>query len=90
MLVRLASRSVSYGMVSGPIVMGSRHMASRVVERPEKIPQPSEQVPDVTTFLKKIGRNCIEHEKHFDSWEKLMTVSSQELKDAGVDTRDRR
>jgi hypothetical protein len=90
MLVRLASRTASYGMVSRPMMMGSRHMASRVVDTPEKIPQPTEQVPDVTTFLNKIGRNCIEHEKHFDSWEKLMTVSSKELKDAGIDTRDRR
>lgn len=82
----LIARPASYNKAS---LIGTRSV-SRVVETYQQIPSPTEKVPDVHTFLEKIGRNCVQHEKHFDSWEKLMTIRTQELKNAGVDTRDRR
>lgn len=54
------------------------------------IPSPSESVPDVETFLTKIGRNAKEHVDVFESWEQLFTLSSEELKEKGIDTRLRR
>lgn len=60
------------------------------IDMPKQVPSPTETVADVETFLKKIGRNTIEFAQHFDSWEKLMTISSQEMKEKGIDTRQRR
>lgn len=63
---------------------------SQMAQQYNSLPQPSSQVPDVKTFLQKIGRNCQQYEKHFESWESLMKPDSAKLKEAGVDTRDRR
>lgn len=42
------------------------------------------------TFLTKIGRNMTEYADQFETWESLMTMSSYELKNKGIDTRPRR
>ncbi|ANB13375.1 Fyv4p [Sugiyamaella lignohabitans] len=54
------------------------------------VPSPTEQVPDVQTFLTKIGRNCSEYADKFESWEHFMSVTTHELKEKGVDSRPRR
>lgn len=55
-----------------------------------RVPEPTPQVPDVETFLKKIGRGAAEHLEHFPSWPLLFKISSAELKEKGVETALRR
>ncbi|ODV94552.1 hypothetical protein PACTADRAFT_50429 [Pachysolen tannophilus NRRL Y-2460] len=50
----------------------------------EKIPKPTSTVPDVKTFLAKIGRNAEEHVEIFENWDQLFTLSSKQLKEKGV------
>lgn len=52
--------------------------------------RPTEAVPDVSTFLQKIGRNMGQYAEHFDTWDSLMHVEGETLKAKGIDTRDRR
>lgn len=54
------------------------------------VPATSQEVPDVEAFLTKIGRNMVEHVDQFESWENLMTMTSYEMKNKGIDTRQRR
>ncbi|GME89767.1 unnamed protein product [Ambrosiozyma monospora] len=55
------------------------------------IPQPTKEVPDVNTFLAKIGRDMTEHADLFENnWEKLFTISSKKLRDSGVDCQARK
>lgn len=54
------------------------------------IPPPSEDIPDVETFLNKIGRNTIEFKEHFEDWNKLFSMKSREMKAAGIDVQARR
>ena len=55
-----------------------------------KIPAPTEKVPDVETFLTKIGRKSAEAADNFESWQDLFTMSSYEMKSKGIETRTRR
>ncbi|KAL4919396.1 IGR protein motif-domain-containing protein [Aspergillus aurantiobrunneus] len=49
------------------------------------VPSPTPFVPDVETFLKLIGRDMSKHASKLPSWEKLFTLSSSELRDAGIE-----
>lgn len=55
-----------------------------------KVPAPTEKVPDVETFLTKIGRKSAEAADNFESWQDLFTMSSYEMKSKGIETRTRR
>lgn len=59
-------------------------------KRKKIIPQPSETIPDVETFLNKIGRNTIELKEHFPDWKKLFSMESREMKEAGIEVQARR
>ena len=50
-----------------------------------KIPQPIPFVPDVETFLTLIGRDLKQHASKFPTWEALFTLSSDQLKELGVE-----
>lgn len=50
-----------------------------------RIPQPTPFVPDVQTFLTLIGRNLSAHAAKIPSWEALFSLSSQQLKESGVE-----
>ncbi|KAH3675834.1 hypothetical protein WICMUC_002480 [Wickerhamomyces mucosus] len=54
------------------------------------IPKPTSAIPDVETFLNKIGRNSSEHLEIFPEWSSLFTITSRELKEKGIDTAARR
>jgi hypothetical protein len=60
------------------------------IDMPPQVPGPTETVPDVESFLKKIGRNTLEYVEHFESWNKLMTITTEEMKEKGIETRQRR
>lgn len=55
-----------------------------------KIVAPTSEVPDVETFMKKIGRDAHETVEHFESWDHFMEASSEYMKEKGIDTRLRR
>ncbi|CAI4053112.1 hypothetical protein SUVZ_15G2110 [Saccharomyces uvarum] len=55
------------------------------------IPKPNEQIPDVDTFLTKIGRNCNELKDTFENtWNNLFLWDSKALKEKGVNIQQRR
>ncbi|GAB7345342.1 hypothetical protein MBLNU457_3694t1 [Dothideomycetes sp. NU457] len=49
------------------------------------VPSPTPFVPDTQTFLTLIGRNLSQHAAKIPSWEALFSLSSQQLKDAGIE-----
>lgn len=55
------------------------------------IPKPTKIIPDVTTFLKLIGRNCIEYESIFENkWDNLFNWKSMTLKEKGIPIQQRK
>ncbi|KAL1962293.1 hypothetical protein VTN77DRAFT_9836 [Rasamsonia byssochlamydoides] len=55
------------------------------------VPSPTPFVPDVQTFLTLIGRDMVKHASKFESWDKLFSLTSAELRDLGIEpTRQRR
>lgn len=50
-----------------------------------RAPKPTPFVPDVQTFLTLIGRNLSAHAAKIPSWEALFSLSSQQLKESGVE-----
>jgi hypothetical protein len=49
------------------------------------IPEPIPFVPDVETFLKVIGRDLKQHASKFPTWDALFTLSSDQLRELGVE-----
>ncbi|VEU23957.1 DEKNAAC105106 [Brettanomyces naardenensis] len=55
------------------------------------IPEPTEEVPDVNSFLNKIGRQASEQSGLFENdWKKFFSMSSKQMKDEGMETATRR
>ncbi|SMR55272.1 unnamed protein product [Zymoseptoria tritici ST99CH_1E4] len=50
-----------------------------------KIPSPTPFVPDAATFLTLIGRNMSTHAAKIPSWDALFTLSSLQLREAGIE-----
>ncbi|RPA86073.1 hypothetical protein BJ508DRAFT_411636 [Ascobolus immersus RN42] len=62
-----------------------------VTLEPLPVPQPSPTVPDVPTFLTKIGRNTVQHADKFPSWEEFFKLSTKQFRELGIEpARDRR
>ncbi|RMZ91596.1 hypothetical protein DV736_g1154, partial [Chaetothyriales sp. CBS 134916] len=61
----------------------TRHASSTTHLRP--IPPPTPFVPDVSTFLRLIGRSLSSHTDKISSWNDLFTSSSQQLKKRGLE-----
>lgn len=62
----------------------------RLYSTSPRVPKPTQDIPDVKTFLTKIGRGLIEYEEQFPTWESLFKISSRELKENGIDVTSRR
>lgn len=60
-----------------------RHLHISITKPPT--PAPTTQVPDVTTFLTKIGRNCQVHAAKFTEWATLFDATSTQLKELGIE-----
>ena len=55
------------------------------------IPAPTPFVPDVPTFFKLIGRQMSKHSSKFSTWDDLFTMSSDQMRELGLEpTRQRR
>jgi len=52
---------------------------------PPQIPQPIPLVPDVKTFLSVIGRGLSQYTSKFPTWEALFSLSSDQLKQLGIE-----
>lgn len=52
---------------------------------PKLIPSPIPIVPDVPTFLKVIGRGLSQYADKIPSWESLFTLSSEQMKELGIE-----
>ncbi|KXJ93146.1 IGR protein motif-domain-containing protein [Microdochium bolleyi] len=50
-----------------------------------KVPQPTPFIPDVETFLTVIGRNLKQHASKFPTWDSLFALTSQQMRDLGVE-----
>ncbi|KAJ5114572.1 hypothetical protein NUU61_000331 [Penicillium alfredii] len=49
------------------------------------VPSPTPFVPDVPTFLTLIGREMSKHASKLPSWEQLFSLSSNQLRDIGIE-----
>lgn len=57
----------------------------------KRIPSPTQDIPDVQTFLNRIGRKCDELTDTFENkWENLFTWEGSTLKDKGVSVQQRK
>lgn len=55
------------------------------------IPKPTDQIPDVTSFLTRIGRKCDEvAEVYENKWSNLFLCDSRVLKEKGVSVQQRK
>ncbi|KAK5139268.1 hypothetical protein LTR04_003732, partial [Oleoguttula sp. CCFEE 6159] len=50
-----------------------------------RIPPPTPFVPDPQTFLTLIGRNMSQHAAKIPTWEALFSLTSQQLRESGVE-----
>ena len=60
-----------------------RSLHTRVAAPP--IPKPIPFVPDVKTFLTVIGRGLSQHADKIESWDTLFRLSSEQLRDLGIE-----
>ncbi|OQD77249.1 hypothetical protein PENDEC_c003G07045 [Penicillium decumbens] len=59
-----------------------RHLHRKVTP---SVPSPTAFVPDVQTFLTLIGREMSKHASKIPAWEQLFTLSSTQLREAGIE-----
>ena len=74
------STSTPRGAKKAPITTGTAAMP-----RPPEVPEPTPFVPDVRTFLMLIGRGLSQHAAKFPSWESLFSLSSEQLRELGIE-----
>jgi hypothetical protein len=86
--VLLTQRQLALDNVAGFAAIGLR--GAHTLKPVAQIVPPTAEIPDVQTFMKKIGRDASETTDHFESWEHFMTASSEYMKEKGIDTRLRR
>ncbi|KAI1138985.1 IGR protein motif-domain-containing protein [Hypoxylon sp. FL0543] len=59
--------------------------SSSPTSQPPAIPSPTPFVPDVQTFLTVIGRGLSQHTSKFPSWEALFSLTSDQLRELGIE-----
>jgi len=67
-----------------PPVLGAIRASSTSTNLPE-IPEPTPFCPDVQTFLTLIGRGLSAHASKFPTWEALFSLSSDQLRELGIE-----
>ncbi|KAI1131984.1 IGR protein motif-domain-containing protein [Nemania abortiva] len=63
----------------------TRSASTSSAPKPPQIPPPIPFVPDVPTFLTVIGRDLKQHAAKIPDWETLFTLTSEELRELGVE-----
>ncbi|KAI1214916.1 IGR protein motif-domain-containing protein [Annulohypoxylon truncatum] len=62
-----------------------RHSSSSTTAPAPAIPSPTPFIPDVNTFLTVIGRGLSSHASKFPSWDALFSLTSDQLRELGVE-----
>ncbi|KAI1342239.1 IGR protein motif-domain-containing protein [Xylariaceae sp. FL0016] len=73
--------SISSSITSSTPVRAS----SSAARKQPKIPKPTPFIPDVPTFLTVIGRGLSAHASKFPDWESLFSLTSDQLRELGVE-----
>lgn len=71
-----------------PCLRQQQHQQQRNIQNAAArlpVPKPTPFVPDVQTFLTLIGRGLSAQASKFTSWDQLFTMSSEEMRDAGIE-----
>ncbi|KAI0459788.1 IGR protein motif-domain-containing protein [Xylaria acuta] len=63
----------------------TRAASTTSIPKPPQIPSPTPLVPDVATFLTVIGRDLKQHASKIPDWESLFTLTSEQLRELGVE-----
>ncbi|GAW12661.1 hypothetical protein ANO14919_020310 [Xylariales sp. No.14919] len=63
----------------------TRAASTTSTPKPPRIPPPTAFVPDVPTFLTVIGRGLKQHASKIPDWETLFTLTSEQLRELGVE-----
>ncbi|KAK4138693.1 hypothetical protein BT67DRAFT_438010 [Trichocladium antarcticum] len=72
--------------VTAPGLMAQARWAHKsATAQPPQIPAPIPLVPDVETFLTVIGRGLKQHASKFPTWEALFTLTSDQLRELGLE-----
>ncbi len=89
--VEPSASKVGSEAVEGKAASAAQKRAAPKVKKAVRIPKPSKEVPDVNTFLEKIGRGATENAETFENdWKKFFTMDSRKMKEEGIDTKLRR
>ncbi|KAH9910011.1 IGR protein motif-domain-containing protein [Xylariomycetidae sp. FL2044] len=83
----LSSTSSSFPPLSSAttIIRAASSKTTPTKAPPPAIPSPTPFVPNVETFLKVIGRGLSAHASKFPTWESLFSLTSDELRELGVE-----
>ncbi|KAJ5472432.1 hypothetical protein N7530_006433 [Penicillium desertorum] len=68
-----------------PVSISNQYIRSLHKNTRPPVPSPTPFVPDVQTFLTLIGREMSKQASKIPSWEELFTLSSNQLRDAGIE-----
>lgn len=82
MALKRASLQLLPSTFQQTVCIQCRHLHKRA---PQRIPKLTPFVPDTETFLTLIGRKMSQHAAKIPSWDALFTLSSEQLKAAGVE-----
>ncbi|KAI0430826.1 IGR protein motif-domain-containing protein [Xylaria sp. FL1042] len=85
--LRGAFRNTSPSLTIPQVLLQSsiRSASTSSTPRPPQIPPPTPLVPDVSTFLTVIGRDLKQHASKIPDWETLFTLTSEQLRELGVE-----
>ncbi|KAI8965686.1 IGR protein motif-domain-containing protein [Daldinia sp. FL1419] len=68
-----------------PSISAIRASSSTTTRPVAEIPSPTPFIPDVQTFLTVIGRGLSQHASKFPTWEALFSLTSDQLRELGVE-----
>jgi hypothetical protein len=87
----LLFRRPALGLRATPSILPIQARFLHVTLEPPAVPKPTPTVPDVSTFLTKIGRNTVQHADKFPTWEEFFKFSTKQFRELGIEpARDRR
>ena len=69
---------------------GLEYLSLPSTQRKTWVPPTRENVPDVSSFLKYIGRSMDQYSSKFQNWSDLFTFSSSKLSELGLKVSDRK
>ncbi|OTB05824.1 hypothetical protein M426DRAFT_319504 [Hypoxylon sp. CI-4A] len=81
--LRAALTPISYQSAFQPSIQPIRAASSSSAS--PAVPSPTPFIPDVQTFLTVIGRGLIQHASKIPTWEALFSLTSDQLRELGVE-----